>query len=124
MAPVDHPVSGSALVFSLAGEMQRIRDELAGSGARTARTARTLVKEGALRLTLVGIRPGGELRTHHADGPISVHVLEGEIEFHAGGERWTLAAGSLLSLPARVEHAVQSPQGGIFLLAVASPGMP
>jgi quercetin dioxygenase-like cupin family protein len=121
MSPTDHPVNGSALLFALASEVEALRGELAASGARTART---LVKEGPLRVTLVGIKPGGELRSHHADGPISVHVLGGEIEFHAGGEQWTLAAGSLLSLPARVEHAVQAPRGGIFLLTVASPATP
>ena len=118
MSPADHPVSGSTLVFSLADALHALRAELAASGARTART---LVKEGPLRITLVGIKPGGELRTHHADGPISVHVLDGEVEFHAGGETWILAVGSLLSLPARVEHAVRSPNGGIFLLTVANP---
>lgn len=116
MSPTDHPVNGSALLFSLASEVAALRGELAAGGARAART---LVKEGPLRVTLVGINPGGELRMHRADGPISVHVLEGAIAFQAGGEEWTLAAGALLSLPARVDHAVRAPEGGIFLLTVA-----
>lgn len=114
--PVNHPVSGTVLTFDLVHELRTVRDEL----ARGTRTARTLVKEGQLRATLVGLNPGGELRTHRADGPITVHVLEGEIEFHADGRAIPLAPGSLLALAAGVEHAVRSTTGGVFLLTVAA----
>lgn len=50
-----------------------------------------------------------------------VQALRAELAATGAGTARTLAAGSLLSLPARVEHAVQSPNGGIFLLTVASP---
>lgn len=117
MPPVNHPVSGTALVFTLAEELQTVRAALARAGARTART---LVKEGALRATLVGLAPGGELKEHRADGPITVHVLEGEVTFTAEGIDRVLAAGSLLSLAPGITHAVKSAQGGIFLLTVAA----
>lgn len=116
--PVNHPVSGTALVFSLTDELKTIHAELARTGTRTART---LLRQGALRATLIGIAAGGELREHHADGPITVHVLEGEIVFEAEGKRYDLRAGALLSLAPGIVHAVHSTTGGVFLLTLAAP---
>jgi Uncharacterized conserved protein, contains double-stranded beta-helix domain len=115
MSPVQHPVSGAALVFDLAEELRVVHEQL-GS---TARTARTLVKNGALRATLIGLGAGGALAAHSAEGPISLHVLEGAIRFEVHGKTWLLSAGSLFALDAGIEHAVRSSEGGVFLLTVA-----
>ncbi|HEU4629981.1 MAG TPA: cupin domain-containing protein [Gemmatimonadaceae bacterium] len=115
MSPVQHPVSGPALAFSLADELRTLHEELARTERRIGRT---LVKDGPLRVTLVGLRAGGELRPHRAAGPITVQVLEGEVEFEAEGKRWPLATGTLLALEAGITHAVRSAGGGVFLLTV------
>lgn len=117
MSPVQHPVTGSALAFDLARELATVREQLATS----SRTARTLVKNGPLRATLMGLGAGGAITSHSADGPITVHVLEGAIEFEAEGKTWPLAAGSLFALGAAITHSVRSREGGIFLLTVAAP---
>ena len=57
------------------------------------RSARTLVKEGPLRLTIMALRPGGGLPAHSTDGPVSIHVLEGEVVFEALGQKYPLSAG-------------------------------
>jgi len=113
--PVQHPVSGPALAFTLEHEVQLVRDQL----ATATRSARTLVKNGPLRATVMGLAPGGELASHSADGPITVQVIEGAIEFEAGGTSWPLPAGSLFALDAGIPHRVRAPRGGIFLLTVA-----
>ena len=117
MTPVRHQVSGQALQFALQEEIGTVKRELTGT---TTRSARTLVKDGPLRVTLVGVNPGGELRPHKADGPITLQVLEGQIHFEAEGQRWTLSAGTLFALDAGITHSVQSPNGGIFLLTVVA----
>lgn len=117
MSPVQHPVSGPALVFDLTEELRTIHEQL----ATTSRTARTLVKNGTLRATLMGLAPGGELASHSADGPITVHVLVGAIVFEASGKSWPLATGSLFALDAGIVHSVRAPEGGVFLLTVALP---
>lgn len=119
MSPVQHPVSGAALSFELAQEMDTVRRELAGASARIART---LVKEGPLRVTLVGVSAGGGLKQHKSDGPISIQVLEGAIEVEAEGRSWPLAAGALLVLEAGLAHAVRSDRGGFFLLTLVAGG--
>lgn len=117
MSPVRHPVSGTALVFELAAECRIVHEQL----ATTTRTARTLVKNGPLRATLIGLAAGSELASHKADGPITIHVLEGAIELEAEGRTSPLPAGSLLALGAGIVHAVRSREGGVFLLTVAAP---
>ena len=53
--------------------------------------ARTLVKEGPLRLTLIGLGLGGTIRPHQAEMPLTILVLEGEITLVLGAG--TEAAG-------------------------------
>lgn len=119
MPSIDRPLAGRAIHLRL-GDAHRAdlidHDLLARSG----RGARTLLKEGALRVTLVALAAGGSLAEHRADGPITVHVLAGTIDFRAGEDRWLLETGDLLSLAAGVPHAVESAEGGEFLLTVAS----
>ena len=119
MSSIDRPLSGRALHFRL-GEAHR--SELIDEGLlrKSGRGARTLLKEGPLRVTLVALAPGGALAEHRADGPITVHVLSGSVRFRAGDEEWTLEEGDLLSLAAGVPHEVGSAGGGVFLLTVAT----
>lgn len=117
MSPVQRPVTGSALTFALEDEMRIVREQL----GPVSRIARTLVKNGPLRLTLIGLAPGGVLAPHSTEGPITVQVLEGEIEFEADGQRQALRAGSMVALGARVLHGARSTSGAIILLTIASP---
>jgi quercetin dioxygenase-like cupin family protein len=119
MSNIDRPLSGKALRFELGGGRHaRLIDE--ESLGRAGRTARTLVKEGALRVTLVALAPGAALAEHHADGPITVHVISGRIRFRVGEDELLLEEGDLLSLAARVPHSAGSDDGGTFLLTVAA----
>jgi quercetin dioxygenase-like cupin family protein len=92
-----------------------------GLEVEQGRTARTLVKDGPLRVTLIVLGPGGKLREHSAPGPITVHALEGRLRFSTGGADHDLAAGDLLALGAEVAHSVASETGGAFLLTMTLP---
>ncbi|HVX39723.1 MAG TPA: cupin domain-containing protein [Gemmatimonadaceae bacterium] len=115
MSPVQHPVTGTALTFSLQDELRTVREELAKAPARIGRT---LVKDGPLRVTLVAVHADRGLHEHRSAGPVTIHVLEGAVEVEAAGKKWPLSAGMLLALDAGVPHAVTSTDGGIFLLTV------
>ena len=116
VSPVQRPVSGPALTFSVEQELRAVHEQL----ATTSRTARTLVKNGSLRVTLMGLAVGGAIAPHSADGPMVIQVVEGVIEVEAGGTTRSLAAGTLLALDAGIVHGVRSPGGGVFLLTVAA----
>ena len=118
MSPVRHSVTGDALSFSLSEQIEIVRREL---GSSSGRIARTVSKNGELRVTLVGLNAGGALQEHHSAGPITIQVLEGAIDLEAGGKAWQLRPGMLLALDAGVPHAVTSKVGGFFLLTVVRP---
>lgn len=116
MSPVKHVVTAPALTFSLPDETRTVREQLAaGAGERSGRT---LIKDGPLRVTLVGLNAGGRVRSDKADGPITMQVLEGSVELDVEGQRLPMPAGSLLALDAGVPHTVSSTGGALFLLTV------
>lgn len=117
MTPVHRSLAGDVLAFDLSEEMQLGRDELT---AGRARIARTLVKEGALRVTLVSLSPGASIHEHEAEGPITIQVLAGELELNAGGETRLHSVGALIALDQRVRHAVSSSRGAMFLLTLSA----
>jgi quercetin dioxygenase-like cupin family protein len=119
MPSIRRPLSGDVLVFDLREERRRASD--AAVLARSGRNARTLLKDGPLRVTLVVLAPGGELAEHQAEGPITVQPVEGRIRFTVDGVTHELEPGEMLSAGARVRHAVASGEGATFLLTVALP---
>ena len=120
MSSIDRPLSGAVLRFHLGEERDRVNDPALLE--RHGRNARTLLKEGPLRVTLVMVRAGGRIAAHRSDGPVTVHVLDGDIRFRASGQEHRLAAGDLLVAEAGLEHDVASDAGGTFLLTVVQPG--
>jgi hypothetical protein len=78
MSSLNRETSGPVLFHRLS------RDELTLDAAlleEHGRTARTLMKEGPLRLTLMGLAPGGVLPGHATAGPVSIHMLRGDVVF-------------------------------------------
>ncbi|MFO7589035.1 MAG: cupin domain-containing protein [Gemmatimonadota bacterium] len=94
MTPMSRALTGKHLAFRLAEQVAELRrDE---SYVQTGRLGRTLVKEGALRLTVTVLREGVEAGTHQAVAPMILQVLEGRLRYRVGGEEHTLEAGKLL----------------------------
>lgn len=124
MSSLDRTIEGDALVRHLTQDERTIDQGLV---AKHGRSSRTLVKEGPLRLTLIALAPGGDLPEHSSEGPISVHVVEGEFLFSAAGGRYPLRQGDVLVVAGGVRHSARSETGGTFLLTVVhlpSPGTP
>jgi len=115
MSPVDRTLDGPVLVHRLDKDEQTIDRELVQTHGRSART---LVKEGPLRLTLMAIAAGGNVPAHTADGPVSIQLLEGDVTFTGGGESHTLDVGDVIVYAASVEHAATSTSGCLLLLTV------
>jgi quercetin dioxygenase-like cupin family protein len=115
MSSLHRALDGDVRVHHLTQDQQLIDPSLL---ARHGRSARTLVKEGPLRLTIVAIGPGGILPAHRTDGPITIHVLEGEVTVSAREQEYQLGPSDVLALAPGVEHAARSTQGGVFLLTV------
>jgi quercetin dioxygenase-like cupin family protein len=84
--------------------------------------SKTLVKKDDLRVVLFVMESGAMLKEHHADGSITVHVLQGEIRFRTPEENHELRTGQLLTLARSIKHSVESMQNAAFLLTISWPG--
>lgn len=118
MSSLDRTLDGEALSLDLARALQEIRALLPDSHGRAART---LLKSGPLRVTLIHLAPGGMLPEHAAAGPITVQPLEGALRLTLDGSVHEAAPGTILAVGAHVRHAVTSEHGVSFLLTVAMP---
>lgn len=108
-------IEGEVLVNHLTHDEWMIDQEIL---AKHGRTARTLVKEGPLRLTVIAIAASGNMPAHTTTGPLTIHVLEGTVTFKAADRDYPLTAGDVLVLAPGVEHSATSADGGKFLLTV------
>jgi len=62
---------------------------------------------------------GAEIPSHSVeDGSVIVHVLEGELEFTAGGESRTLSSNQAMFMKPSVEHSVHANAPSRMLLTV------
>jgi quercetin dioxygenase-like cupin family protein len=103
--------------FDLPAEIERFPPENDAAGRR----AETLVKDERLRVVLVTMRRGAELREHSAPGPITIHALRGRFAVVVAGEEQELAPGSVVAIAASARHAVRALEEGAFLLTIAWP---
>jgi quercetin dioxygenase-like cupin family protein len=117
MPSIQRQLSGEILVFEIDEERERASDP--DVLLRSGRNARTLLKMGSLRVTLVVLEAGGELAEHEAAGPITVQVVRGRIQFTAQEERHDIGPGQLLAAVPGVRHSVASAEGAAFLLTVS-----
>lgn len=103
--------------FNLASHIAAMKQD--DSWDKHGRSSKTLHKVGAMRLVLNSMKAGTEIKTHHANGPISVHCLEGKIKFSAEERSVTLEQGALLTLEELVKHSVEAIEESTFLLTIA-----
>lgn len=121
MPSIQRPLGGDVLLFDLRAEHDRTPVVVP-----PGRSARTLVKDGPIRVTLVRIAPGGSIAEHSAPGPVTIQPLSGTITVTTEGAAHVLEPGQLLALRAGVRHAVACPpdSDGEFLLTLAHPPRP
>lgn len=84
------------------------------------RSSETLVKYSDFRVVLVAMKAGIKLADHHADGPISVQVIQGRVGINlANGETVDLRDGDIVALERALKHEVVALEESVFLLTIA-----
>jgi quercetin dioxygenase-like cupin family protein len=115
-----HMLSGRLLQFQLLDELPELLDRARES--KVGRTAKTLLKQGPFRITLVAMRKGADMNRHHVDGPVSIQVLRGRIRLEVKDCVTELGAGGLTTLEARIEHDVSAITDTAFLITMSWQG--
>src|SRR5258708_26913638 len=108
MSSMHRTLDADVLVHHLTEDERMLDPDLL---ARHGRTARTIVKDGPLRLTILGLAAGGVLPTHATDAQLTLHLLEGEVTFRPPGRDYSLHTGDVLLLAGGAEQARWSATG-------------
>lgn len=116
MSSMSRALTGRHLTFDLSIQITELRED--ESYVRTGRIGRTLVKEGALRLTLTVLADGTEVGTHHAVSPMTLQVLEGRLRYRVEGEEFRLGAGELLFFGPGHAEDIQALEDTALLLTI------
>jgi quercetin dioxygenase-like cupin family protein len=114
-----HQISGSFLLFDIGEESRSILE--AARTAAVGHAGKTLVKEGPLRMVILGFTPGSSLREHQAGGPVSIQALSGAVEVSALDGAELLNGGETLVLAADIPHSVTAKEYSVLLLTIAWP---
>ncbi len=102
--------------LDLQQSIQALRQD--SSGEKSDHHSAVLHKAEKLRIVLIGVKEGGEIKRHQANGPITVHVLEGSIRFLTDAGSAELSQGQVLTLPPNVPHSVEATKESFFLLTL------
>lgn len=116
-SPDDRGLDGELTVMELNKAQGQIKAESAWLNGD--RNAMTLFKSDGLRIVLMALHTGAELKAHKAPGIITVQVLEGEIIFKTEKQESTLGKGEMLTLHHGVTHSVLAVREAVFLLTIA-----
>lgn len=118
MSSLHRMITSDVLHVRLAGELEAMTQ--GAPAAPGARNARTIVKTGTLRVTLVALGTGGAIEAHRSEWPVTIHVLRGNLMVRAAGESILMGPDELLALRAGVEHDVTALADAVFLLTVST----
>lgn len=113
------PLDAPLITMNLPAIQQQIKQE--ENWKNSDRNAITLLKTDGMRIVLIALRKGAEMKKHLAPGPISVQVISGHITFGTDLQTEELTEGKMLSLYAQVPHYLIAREESVFLLTIATP---
>lgn len=113
----DRPLDAPLIQMDLNRFKEQIKEEQ--SWKTGERNAITIFKTDVMRVVLVAMHQGSEMRQHTTAGVISVQVLEGQISFRTGMDTAELGVGQMAALHANIPHSVYANEESLFLLTVA-----
>ena len=110
-------LSDAAITFAIAEEIELLKQEPEWISGQ--RNSVTVVKTSNLSIVLTAIKKGATLCGHQIDGPITLQVVSGVIEFGVAGEPRELQAGTVIALDKTVNHDIQALEDSELLLTIA-----
>lgn len=83
---------------------------------KSDRNAITVYKAKQLRIVLIAMHAGAEMIPQISDAIISIHVLEGMIQFRTEDETFKVGKGQILNIHPLVTHNITALEETVFLL--------
>jgi len=102
--------------------MLTIIDVRDGGGGSAGGVSKLLARTASLEIRRLDLARDQEIPSHRASGEITVHCLEGRVDFTASGVTYRLSPGQLIVLPARVEHSLRALDDAAVLVTKILPG--
>ncbi|MHC2992683.1 hypothetical protein OB13_14245 [Pontibacter sp. HJ8] len=113
----ERPLDAPLVEMDLAAFRRQIKEEQPWQNSD--RNAITIFKTDGMRLVLIALHQGAEMKTHTAPGIINVQVLEGRIRFTTKQQTAEMGEGQMLALHAGIPHSVFALEESVFLLTLA-----
>jgi len=115
----ERALTGPLLFFSLDKEIKKLKAET--KVVKGDRNAITLQKSSEMRVVLISMRKGASLNKHKVEGPITLFVLSGKIQFIAGESSINLSKNGYIVLEETIKHDVVAKEDALFLLTIIQP---
>jgi quercetin dioxygenase-like cupin family protein len=112
-----HQISGPVFLVNLEEKARGILEE--ARLAPLGRAAETLVKEGPLRMTIIGFTAGSSMADHRANGPVSIEVLQGQIIVTTAYGATPVPKRHTLIIGEDVRHSLIAKTDSVALLSIA-----
>jgi quercetin dioxygenase-like cupin family protein len=112
---------GGLVAVDIRAEIARLKGEPAWAGGD--RHGSSLVKGDGINVALMMLKKGAKLQQHHTRAPITVHVIEGRINFIAKGKTQLVTAGTMVALDRAIEHSVEAVEESALVLTVGGEQM-
>ncbi len=122
MSSLTRALAGEKLTFDLTEQIQELKAD--DGYDRSGRAGRTLVKAGPMRLTLTVLAAGVEVGTHHAESPMTIHVLQGALRYRVGEEEFGLGRGQVLFFGPGHAQDIKALEDTALLLTIAQGSAP
>lgn len=97
--------------------IDQIRDEK--TWKKNDRNAITVFKTPGMRIVLISLHEDAIMAKHKAEGIISVHVLDGRINFITDDRTEELTNGQMVTLHKGISHSIAALKKSVFLLTIA-----
>jgi len=104
------------LNFSIDKEIAQLKKETAWINGD--RNAVTLQKNSNLRVVLISLRKGATLHEHKVEGPITLFVLSGRMNFIAREEKIIVGNNEFIVLEKATPHDVEALEDTTFILTI------
>lgn len=112
-------LDATLMQFDLNREVENIKHEK--NWIEGSQSAKTLVKTENMCLLLVAMHMGDEMKMHQSNGPITLQVVEGNIQFLTWQNCISIKTGQLITLQQKMQHNLVAKMPSIFLLTLFNP---